>query len=184
MAIDKTVGGSSANSYVDLTDADTYFANHYLSSKTSAWAALTNAQKESVLKRACQQLDALRVLDVEFGSGALPPQLVERHNYDLLIHRLEVDQALNFPRNIDLDADLNAFIPQVVKDAQCEQAVFLLAFDETAIMTRLSGISEETVSAGPVRIRQAFKSDGSMIAPMALELMRQFIRPTKRMQRA
>jgi hypothetical protein len=184
MSLDKTIGGSASNSYVSVSDADTYFGNHWSTAKASAWAALSSGAKESVLKQACKLLDALRVLDSEFGYGALPPQFVERFTYELTIHRWGSDQKLNFPRNIDVDLNGSPFVPQNVPDAQCEQAVYLLAFDDTPIATRLSGISSETVSAGPVRVHQDFKPGGTSIAPMALDLMREFIRPTKRVQRA
>lgn len=184
MALITDVGGQTSNSYIDVAGSDVYFANHWSTAKTSAWAALTSAQKESVLKRACKLIDSLRILDTELGWGALPPQFLERDIYNLTIHRWGAQQKLNFPRNIDVDLNGTPFLPTSVPDAQCEQAVYLLAFDETPIATRLSGISDETVSAGPVRTHQTFKPGGTSIAPMALDLLREFIRPTKRVQRA
>lgn len=191
MALDATVGGSTSDSYVTLVEADAYFANHYSLVKTTAWAALSSGQKEAVLRRACQVMDSLRVLDADYGSGALPLALIQD---DMLanfsIHRLEPGQVLSFPRNVDLVlGTYTGFIPQLVMDAQCEEAIYLLTFDESALVTRLSGIRQQTVAAGNVRVSQAFSAGGvggggTYMAPLALELMRPFLRFARRMQRA
>lgn len=185
MALDITVGGTTSNSYVAQATADDFFNNHYSIAKSSLWSTLNSAQKESVLKRACQVLDSLRVLDTELGSGALPIALVQRDTYDLTIHRLDVGQVLNFPRNIDLlDGTYTGYIPQEVQDAQCEQAIYLLAFDDSSMSTRMSGVTQETIGAGNVRTHTVFKEGGTFIAPLVLELMRPYLRPTKKVRRA
>lgn len=185
MALDPTVGGDASNTYADQAYADAFFQDHYSISKSTLWAGLTAPQKESVLKRACQVLDSLRVLDTELGSGALPIALLQRDTYDLTLHRLDIGQVLNFPRNIDLEpGTYTGFIPQAVLDAQCEQAIYLLTFDDSAMSTRMGGVSTETIDAGPVRSHSIYKSDGTFIAPLVLELMRPFLRPSKKIRRA
>lgn len=190
MALDVTIGGADANSYVTLGEASTYFANHYSLAKSASWVALNSLQQESALRRACEIIDGLRVLDDEYGYGPLPPALIVYDFFDLNLHRLLWDQRLSFPRNIDVDDDLVAFILPNVQDAQCEQASYLLTFDEDAMIATLSGISEDTVRAGPVMVRRKYGTThgagaiGSMIAPMALELMRPYIRRTSRVRRA
>jgi hypothetical protein len=186
MALDATVGGSSSDSYVTVNEADTFFSSHYQTAKTSTWSVLSSAQKEAVLRRATQILDSLRILDTEYGAGALPTSLVAYEGYELTIHRQLVNQRLQFPRNIDIGVNDIAFVPQNVKDAQCEQAVFLINFDDSSIATQMAGIKVETVAAGSVRVRNEYTgtSLGSSLAPMALELMREFLRPTRRMQRS
>jgi hypothetical protein len=184
MALDATIGGSTANSYVTVNEADTFFSSHYSLTKASTWAALSTAQKESALKRATQILDTLRVLDNEFSTGSLPLALVIDNAYELTIHRQLVGQRLQFPRNIDIDTGDVPFIPQNVKDAECEQAVHLLNFDEATLATQMLGITTESVGAGTVRIRQEFGRIGTAHAPLALELMREYLRPTRRVQRA
>jgi hypothetical protein len=184
MALIDTIGGSTSDSYVSLTEANTFFNSHYLTAKQEAWSGLSSAQKEMALKRATQILDTLRVLDTEYGSGAMPNALVSYAGHDITIHRQMVGQRLQFPRNIDIDVDDEAFIPQNVKDAQCEQAIYLLSVDEATIATQLTGVKEESAAAGQARVRQEFRGQGSMIAPLALELMREYLRPTRRMQRA
>lgn len=187
MAIDATIGGSASNSYVTRAEATTYFANHYSLSKSVAWAALTITQQDAALLRATQIVDGIRVLDTELGSGALPVALVAHDMYDLTIHRQMVGQILSFPRNIDLDINSAAFIPQAVKDSECEQAIFLIAFDDSALQTQMQGILSESVQAGPVSTSThygAAGAAGSYVSPIVMELMHPFIRPTRRLKRA
>lgn len=185
MALDVTVGGSASNSYVTVGEADKYFNTHYITAKKTAWSALTQPQKESALKRACQQLETLKVLDDELSTGRLPIALVIDYGYDLSLHRAEINQKLQFPRNLDVDPTGTPFVPQELKDAQCEQAVYLLAFDDTALITTAQGVVEEAVTAGPIKSYTKY-SEGSTptyLAPIVLELMRPYLRYTGRLRR-
>ena len=56
MAIDATVGGANANSYVTLAEMTAYAANQ---SWDATWTAYTTAKKEISLKSAAQWLDTL-----------------------------------------------------------------------------------------------------------------------------
>lgn len=178
MPIDATVGGEDSNSYVTLTASDTYFENHWLLAKQETWLDLTDGQKESALKVAVQIIDSLRLLDKEYTTGSLPAALLVNDGYGVVIHRQLVNQRLVFPRNIDIDSAGDPFIPQEVKDAQCEQAIFMLSVDEGQLATQLSGVVEEAASTGGVRIYQQFGGKGTMLAPMAYELLKKFIRST------
>lgn len=185
MALVTTVGGETSNSYVTVNEANVYFANHYLTAKATLWAALTQPRKESVLKRGCQQIETFKVLDDELSTGRLPFALMIDLGYDLTIHRAEINQRLQFPRNLDLDSTSNVFIPQEVKDAQCEQAVYLLGFDDAALITSQQGILEEAVTAGAVKsyTKYAEGRPPTYLSPMAVELMRPFFRTTGRLRR-
>lgn len=186
MALDSTVGGSASNSYVTMAEANTYFTNHYLTAKKTLWNTLGGPQKESVLKRACQLLETLLVLDDQLSTGRLPVALVVDLGYDLSVHRSEYNQRLQFPRNLDVDLTGAPFVPQEVKDAQCEQAVYMLAFDDTTLITLQQGIVEEAVTAGAVKSYTKY-SEGmapSYLSPQVIELMRQYLRPTSRLRRA
>jgi hypothetical protein len=187
MALSATVGGSTSNSYVTMTEANNYFANHYQTAKKTAWLALAQPQKESVLKRSCQQIETLRMLDDDLSTGRLPVELVVELGYDLVLHRAEIGQRLQLPRNIDLDPSTEApFIPQEAKDAQCEQAIYLLSFDDTALVTTNSGIVEEAVTAGAVKsyTRYAEGFAPTYLSPMVIELLRPFLRVSGRLRRA
>jgi hypothetical protein len=185
MALDATVGGSTSNSYVIVQEADRYFNTHYITAKKTTWSALGQPQKESALKRACQQLETLKVLDDELSTGRLPIALVIDFGYDLTLHRAEINQKLQFPRNLDIDPTGQPYLPQEIKDAQCEQAVYLLSFDDTTLVTLTQGVIEEAVTAGPIKSYTRY-SEGyapTYIAPIVLELMRPYLRYTGRIRR-
>lgn len=188
MAIDSTVAGENANSFVSLAEANAYFAGHYSGASATAWAALTDPQKESALKRACSIINSLNFLDDHDASGnSLTDALMREYVGYNGLTRYDSDQRLQFPRNIDEDSAGAPFIHQDVKDAQCEQSVYLLSFDATAVTTRMTGVTYERVKAGNVEVEQSFGSgsaDQSVhVAPMAIELLSQFFRKGYRVQR-
>jgi hypothetical protein len=106
MAIDATPGGENSNSYVTLQEAETYFAERL---HASAWSGGSEADKEKALLTACRHLERHRYWD---GGG---PVFTDPR------------QRLTFPRKRDTDEAGNYVIPQPVKDAQCEEALVLLA---------------------------------------------------------
>jgi hypothetical protein len=185
MALDVTVGGSASNSYVTVGEADKFFNTHYITAKKTAWFALGQPQKESALKRACQQIETLKVLDDELSTGRLPIALMLDYGFDLTIHRAEINQKLQFPRNLDLDPAGIPYVPQELKDAQCEQAVYLLSFDDTPLVTMTQGIVEEAVTAGPIKsyVKYTEGSAPTYLAPIVLELMRPYLRYSGRLRR-
>lgn len=188
MAIVATVGGENSDSYVTVTEANAYFNVHYSLTKKAIWTATSGPQKEMLLKRACQLLETLKVLDNEFTTGTLPLALVIDYGYDLTIHKGATNQRLQFPRNVDVTSSGDLFIPQEVKDAQCEQAVYLLAFDDAALVTQLQGIEEEANTVGPIKTYVKYRAGGgagntTYLSPMVVELMRPFLRPTSRVRR-
>ena len=185
MPLITTVGGATSNSYVSRTEADTYFAQHWSTARNDLWTTLNPAQKDRVLTHAANVLESLRFLDSEHTYGvALPLSLREGGEYDYTIHRLTSGQKLQFPRNVDVDDDEVAFIPQEVKDAQCEQAVYLLSFDESNLSTQLQGVMEEAVGASGVRSYIQYSRRGSFVSPLALQLVAPFLRRGNRLKRA
>lgn len=124
MAIDATVGSASANSYVTLAEAEAYFADRL---RVDAWTGASSADKEKALLTACRHIEAcrIRVHRRPYGYPGEPPDMMGRP-YDPLAPS-NPDQALSFPRKKDKDNDGNFAIPRRVKDAQCEEALALLA---------------------------------------------------------
>ena len=106
MAIEATVGGENSNSYITLAEAEDYFAERL---HADAWAGASEADKEKALLTACRHLEQLRYWD-----GNRPAFTDPR-------------QRLRFPRVIDTDAAGAFVIPHPVKEAQCEEALALLA---------------------------------------------------------
>lgn len=187
MALTTTVGSATADSYVSVADADAYFAAHYLLAKATLWATLNTARKGSVLQAATKIIDTLRVLDVVDDEAVtwpdpfVDPLLRER---SALITKYAETQALAFPRNVDVTTLGVLFIPQAVEDATCEEAVYLLSFDESPLSAQFSGTVSEEIWAGAVRVKSTYATRGSFVAPMALELMRPFLRSSTRIARA
>ncbi len=186
MALDVTVGGENSNSYQSISGADAYFKYHYSISKAAEWDALSTGRKESALKRACQQIETIKMLDSELGSGALPSALVIFEGYEITVHKMMQYQRLQFPRNLDMDSNGVAYIPQEVKDAQCEQAIHMVLFDDTALQLGQSGVVEEAVTAGEVKAYNKY-AEGRIptyISAMAAELLRPYFRNSSRVRRA
>lgn len=104
MVLDATVGGVSADSYIDVATADALNANR-LGPQATRWSAATEATKEKALKQATIDIDA-RV------SVGLP---------------WDDDQALRFPRAVDVDELDAPFILTRIQRATYEQAAYLLS---------------------------------------------------------
>lgn len=172
-----TLFAADANSYVDTAFADDYWDGNFNTTKAAQWTALTANQKASALIAACRVLETLRF--------TYPSRTDQLSPY--IPYRLYAAQALQFPRTIDLDDPANAgnevnyFIPEGVKFAQCEQAVFLLTFDDAVLANQLAGIVQEYVKAGEVAVSQTFanskggSSSHSMVSPVALEFVRPYL---------
>lgn len=183
MAIDATIGGADSNSYVSVVEADTYFKSHWSTTKMDLWLSMSSKQKERLLQMSTNVLETLRFLDQQSGGGGLPEPFADLES-DVTVRRFYYGQRLSFPRNIDVASDGSGEIPIPVKDAQCEQAVYLITFDESTLATQYQGIIEESVVAGSVRAYSNYGRLGTMLSPVAAELLRPYLRPTRRMRRA
>lgn len=126
MAIDATVGGTNANSYVTLAEGNTYFDGRL---HCSDWTSATDADKEKAL------IQATRIFN---------------QYIDWLGLKTDDDQALQWPRKYVCNDGVNYFecgsswlaidseyywvvdsttILQIIKDAECELALVLLSDD-------------------------------------------------------
>jgi len=95
MALDSTLSGTAAESYLSVTDADARAIEFGL----AGWAAKTTAQKETALRVATQEIDSHR-----FNSA----------------DRYAADQALQFPRGVD-----DGIVPREIKRALMYQAEWI-----------------------------------------------------------
>lgn len=153
MALDATVAGESANSYLTVADADSLNAER-LGPQASTWAAAVNADKEKALIQATVDIDARVNVGVAYDD----------------------DQALRFPRAVDVDEANVAFIPTRIARATYEQAAYLLAnsrlLDEAAARRArgMFSFSEEEGPSGSITL------DGTigLLAPRAEALLRAF----------
>jgi hypothetical protein len=192
MTLTSTIAGKDSNSYVDLTYANAYFSGHYSSDKATKWAALVNDQKNHVLVAATRVLETIKVVEESRSeleyipaynrlTGGVTFFYEDKDN----VVRSNYYQKLQFPRNVDIDTTTGLFfIPEEIKMAQCEQAIFLLDFDEDSIAAKLSGVTNDVVTAGQISIRKQISSTGSMIAPAAYEFLKPYLRTATKMRRA
>jgi len=105
MALDATVGGASANSYLTVEEADALAAADY-GPEVSTWLSVGAEAKGQVLMRATREIDG-------YLRTGWPPYAT--------------DQALLFPRAIDVTGSPAApYLPRTLKLATYEQATYLL----------------------------------------------------------
>ena len=109
MALDATVAGKNANSYVTRAVADTFFTAG-MHPKSGTWSTLTANQKDEYLIAATEHIDMQRLQGVKndpaIDTDGLPKQ------------------RLHFPRPQD-DESGTKYIPLAVKEATYMQAIFL-----------------------------------------------------------
>lgn len=102
MALDATVAGSAANSYLTAVEADA-FAVADLGSNAKAWLEATDEDKDAALIRATDEIDSTIVRTTPYDS----------------------DQALLFPRFSDVNGS-TPYLPTRLKKATYLQASFLV----------------------------------------------------------
>lgn len=131
--IDATIKGTSANSYVSVADADTYFD---LSIFKSSWTQLSIAEKEQFLVFSTRRIDA------EKFSG----------------NKTTKDQSLQMPRTGILDKDQAFWIDEDTIPAYFENAVLELCMeyikeykDESPLFSKNDQERMSDVTIGPLK---------------------------------
>lgn len=149
MALDATIGGASADSYISVDDADTYFGAHVT---TAVWDAATVASKEKGLKMATRLLD---------------------QRYDWAGEKVSDSQSLRWPRSNAFDKDGDAFetneLPLELTQATAEFAQYLLTSDTTK-ETDGRGLTSTTVDTISVVFDKADKPD--VLPDIVVEMLR------------
>jgi hypothetical protein len=117
MSIKPSIGTATANSYVSVASANTYFTEYY---QSDAWDEITNAtsnttasrvEKESLLIQATREIDnTYRFFSSKYNQGALGDT-----DY----------QNLSFPRSADTLSNGDLFIQPQVKEATYQQAIWV-----------------------------------------------------------
>jgi len=192
LTLDSSLATTTSNSYVDLAYANDYWTGHFSATKAAQWAALSDQQKTTLLIQATRILETARYTHfVPISEYQLHYDRITGQVLDISMNRAPVRyyyyQKLQFPRNLDIDPiTQELYIQPGVQMAQCEQAIYLLNFDESAIATRLQGIVSDALSIGrgQVHTQQQFVAEGSSFAPMALEMIRPFFVKSVKQRRA
>ena len=152
MALDTTVAGPNADSYISVAEA-TEFASRSLSGFAASWTAASAERKENALRQA--------TADVDVHIRSTTPYLST--------------QRLAFPRDRDYSGDPAApYIEWRVKQATYEQAAYLLAnqklIDDAARRRAraMFSFSEEDGPSGTIAIDPAI----GLFSPAAAALLR------------
>lgn len=193
ITLDNTIGGLESNSYVDVPYFIDYWTNHYNATLSAQVLALTAIQKTYLLVRSCRIIESLRFTrpvsrtDYQLRYNRLTGTVVDMSYLTREPVKFAYYQKLQFPRNLDIHIEDGTFIiPESILMAQCEQAAYLLNFDETAIANRLQGITLDKTGVGrqQVDLTQEYGQNGSMISPMAYEFLRAYLLSTQKVRRA
>jgi hypothetical protein len=122
VSIDATAGGASANSYITLTEANTFVEAMISSSDVSKWTTGNDDSRNRALAAAAQRLDRERFL----GARATDTQALQWPRTGVRKPDTYVNTyATGFPFRISDDYFTDTEIPDQVKRAQIEMAVYL-----------------------------------------------------------
>ena len=137
--IDSTVSGSNSNSYVSVTEADSYFEGNPFFGEN--WVSKSDAEKEYWLQSSTRSLDRM---------------------YSYIGDRAEDSQALEFPRRTS-SSETNITLDRRIKDAQLELVVLMnKELGETGNYTDQDQEEIEVLN-GLARIKYAKKNDSRVI---------------------
>jgi len=134
MAIDVTVGGTNANSYASVAEAQAYIDVHFVPAAVAAkWIAASTAQKEACLIRATQLLD----------------RHVKWRGYTY-----SDTQALSWPRAFAFDRYdrqiETTVIPGFLKEFQIETALWVL--DQAGVLPMSDNGEYDSIRVGSLEI--------------------------------
>jgi hypothetical protein len=199
--LDATIAGEFSNSYVDITYADQFFEADSDTARNDAWSALGDDQKQRLLVQATYAIEAFRFTynsyyrdqNYEYDSRS---QKVIRISVDHDPVRYDASQNLQFPRNFDINLNTGLpYIPEPIKMAQCEQALYTVTFDNSSIVKVTGGIkSEEVEIAGQIRRAVTYQDAASItatgtsvvsgISPIVFQYLSSFIARSSKARRA
>jgi hypothetical protein len=122
VSIDATAGGASANSYITLAEADTFVEAMVLGTDANKWGSGNTDSRNRALTAAAQRLDRERFL----GARATDTQALQWPRTGVRKPDTYVNTyATGFPFRISDDYFADTEVPDQVKRAQIELAVYL-----------------------------------------------------------
>ena len=144
--VEDGTGLADANSYLSVTDADSYIEDH---GDSATWSAATDASKQEALRLATQYLD-IRYATKWIGA------------------RGDEDQSLAWPRASAEDYDGYAIddesVPSLIEDATAELALRVIDGDTLYDDIDEPGtIKSESVTTGPITERTEYIGGKSQV---------------------
>lgn len=141
---------ANADSYISVSDADAYFTKH---GSPSDWTGLSAANKESALRYAAISLDEM---------------------FDWTGEIVNTTQALSWPRDGATDNDERYYdfdtIPTIIKNAQCELALYHASNSLNASYDRGGQITSEQV--GPIKTEYQDGAPAEATLPILVRMVR------------
>ncbi len=137
------------DSYVTVEEANAFFA---ATLNSDAWDEADDTKKEKALKMATRQIDRLPFQG----------------------RKLDYNQNLEFPRNITAKAFTDG-VPQQVKYATCEQALFLLRGGNKRQELQAQGVKSYSLGDLSETFSENLTDAQKTICPEALSYLRRFL---------
>ena len=147
VTIDATAGGANANSYITLSEANTFVEAMISSTDVSKWTTGTDDTRNRALAAATQRLDRERFI----GARATNTQALQFPRTGVRRPDTYVNTyATGFPFRISEDYFSETEIPDQIKRAQIELAVYL---KNNTDGISLSGLNDyKSVSIGSISV--------------------------------
>jgi hypothetical protein len=114
------------DSYVTIEEANTYIANHYVSTNAQriAWVALSDADKEIYLRNSIVELERLQYRGQRYQWATVQPLAFPRVYIGQEIERLFSDNYYYHNNNFLIN-QTTPTVPNEIKNAQIEEALEL-----------------------------------------------------------
>ena len=151
ITLDATVGGANANTYISLSDANSFIEGLVLNDDTSAWDNSSTDNKNRALFTAAQRIDREKFL----GARVADTQALEWPRSGVRKPDTYTNlYGLSFPNRLVTDYYLDTEIPDRVKHAQVVLAVYL---NNNRGGLDLSGLEDfAAVSIGNINVTPRF----------------------------
>lgn len=185
-----TIADERSNSYVTADEFQDYWAQHFDTITAGLMAAIDDPSL--LLVRACRTIETIQFtepIDLEANFHLIfdsrSQQIRSVYNDGSRPQKYNYYQHLQFPRTLDVYQDGTLYVPEEIKGAQCEQAAYEFTFDTSTLEDSLQGVDRSAINVGGVSLSQHVKFKGSMISPIALNMLKPYIfKSTLRLQRA
>lgn len=158
-----TTSGSSADSYIDTSDADSYATDHFMGTDITTWNGASTADKEASLRQATQFIDA------NFRDRF--PGVIRSES-----------QALEWPRSGAQDRSGRTIndVPDAVKNATVELAKERLVDGRTLVPSETRGGKVKREKVGPIEVEYMDGAPSGTVYKWAEKLLTKVLKPVSR----
>jgi hypothetical protein len=163
-----TVG---TDTYISLADANTYVTNNYASTEALrvSWAALSDSDKESYLRKACKKLDR----QILIGQKALTTQTLQFPR----AWKTPYFYNQNIPSTVYYQGDytVESAVANEVKYAQVEEALSLIGGTSDRVTMQREGVKSFSLGSLSETFDGSKKSAQELTSDEAREFLKFYI---------